>query len=97
VQNNDPLQELVIAFIKSLDKQELLNKMDENGVPIAPILSIKDIFEDLQLENILEVDHPRLGKVKVPGIVPKFSETPGRILFDKKCIIYKDNRNETSK
>ncbi|WP_249599416.1 CoA transferase, partial [Peribacillus frigoritolerans] len=40
------------------------------------------IFEDPHYqarENILEVDHPRLGKIKVPGIVPKFSETPGRI------------------
>ena len=27
----------------------------------------------------MEVDHPRLGKVKIPGVVPKFSETPGAI------------------
>ncbi|MFD4929901.1 CaiB/BaiF CoA transferase family protein [Peribacillus butanolivorans] len=82
MQNNDQLQEIVTDLIKSLDKQEVLKKMDDHGVPIAPILSIKDIFEDPHYqarENILEVDHPRLGKVKVPGIVPKFSETPGRI------------------
>ena len=27
----------------------------------------------------MEVEHPRLGKVKIPGVVPKFSETPGSI------------------
>lgn len=82
MQNDEHLQLLVTGFMKSLDKQELLKKMDDFGVPISPILSIKDIFEDPHYqarENILEVDHPRLGKIKVPGIVPKFSETPGRI------------------
>ena len=46
------------------------------------VLSIEDIFNNPQYqarENILEVEHPRLGSVKVPGIVPKFSATPGRI------------------
>ena len=49
---------------------------------MSRIYSIKDIFEDPQYEargNIVEVNHPRLGKVKIPGVVPKFSETPGSI------------------
>ena len=42
----------------------------------------EDIFENEQYkarENIVEVEHLRLGKIKVPGVVPKFSETPGAI------------------
>ena len=56
--------------------------MDEHGVPISPINSIKDIFEDEHFharKNIVEVEHPRLGKIKMPGVVPKFSQTPGSI------------------
>ena len=29
--------------------------------------------------KIVEVKHPRLGAIKVPGIVPKFEKTPGSI------------------
>ncbi|KYD27532.1 CoA transferase [Geobacillus stearothermophilus] len=50
--------------------------------PVSPILSIKDIFEHPHYqarENIIEVAHPRLGKIKMPGIVPKFEKTPGAI------------------
>ncbi len=80
--NDEDLQQIVRAFIESHERDALQQKLDHYGVPISPIMSIKDIFENEQYqarENILEVEHPRLGKVKVPGVVPKFSETPGRI------------------
>ncbi len=82
MQNDDALQEIVKDFIGSYNNDELIKKLDEDGVPISPILSIEDIFNNPQYrarENILEVDHPRLGSIKVPGIVPKFSATPGKI------------------
>ena len=71
---------IVEQFVKSMNRDELQQLLDEYGVPISPIHSIKDIFENEQFksrENIIEMDHPRLGKIKMPGIVPKFSETPG--------------------
>lgn len=77
--NDEDLQQIVRAFIESHERDALQQKLDHYGVPISPIMSIKDIFENEQYqarENILEVEHPRLGKVKVPGVVPKFSETP---------------------
>ncbi|MGH3320842.1 MAG: CoA transferase, partial [Streptosporangiaceae bacterium] len=30
-------------------------------------------------DMIVEVDHPKLGSVRLPGVVPKFSETPGSV------------------
>ena len=73
---------IVADFVKTLNRDELQALLDEYGVPISPINNIKDIFEDPQFqsrENIVEIDHPRLGSIKMPGIVPKFSETPGAI------------------
>ncbi|MBP3041680.1 CoA transferase [Bacillaceae bacterium Marseille-Q3522] len=84
MRNNEYLQEIVSSFMNSLKKQELQEKMDQCGVPISPILSIKDIFEDPHYQaraNILEIAHQKFNKIKVPGVVPKFSETPGRIRF----------------
>lgn len=76
------VQQIVIDWIKQLTQQELLDALGERGVPVSPIYSIADIFEDAQYqarENIVEIDHPRLGTIKIPGIVPRFSETPGAI------------------
>ena len=82
LQNDLEVQLIVSDFIKRLDLVDLQAKLDVHGVPMSPILSIEDIFNDPQYaarENIVEVEHPRLGKMKVPGVVPKFSETPGSI------------------
>ncbi|MEB3101671.1 CaiB/BaiF CoA transferase family protein [Ferviditalea candida] len=73
---------IVADWVKTINRKELIELLDEHGVPVSPIYNIKDIFEDehyRERENIVEVSHPRLGKIKMPGIVPKFSETPGSI------------------
>nr|WP_246050067.1 CoA transferase [Aquibacillus sediminis] len=78
----DQTNKIVADWIKTKNRDELQKLLDDYGVPISPIYSIEDIFEDEQYkqrENIIEVDHPRLGKIKMPGIVPKFSETPGSV------------------
>jgi formyl-CoA transferase len=78
----DEVNGIVADWVKTKTKDELQHLLDECGVPMSQIYSIKDIYEDPQYqarENIVEVEHPRLGKVKIPGVVPKFSETPGSI------------------
>lgn len=73
---------IVADWAKTFNRDELQELLDRFGVPISPIYSIQDIFEDehyKERQNIIEVDHPRLGKVKMPGIVPKFSKTPGSV------------------
>ena len=82
LQRFDEVNGIVSDWVKTKTKDELQALLDDYGVPMSPIYSIQDIFEDPQYkarENIVEVEHPRLGKVKIPGIVPKFSETPGSI------------------
>nr|WP_285853409.1 CoA transferase [Sporosarcina luteola] len=84
LKNDDEVQEIVSNWIREFTLKDLQEKLDSFGVPVSPILSIADIFEDAHYkarENIVEVEHPRLGKVKVPGIVPKFSKTPGAIRY----------------
>ena len=82
LQHNEEVQEIVSTWIKGHTQSELTEKLDSFGVPVSPIYTIEDIFNDPHYaarENIVEVEHPRLGKVKVPGVVPKFSRTPGAI------------------
>ncbi|MDM5333967.1 CoA transferase [Ureibacillus composti] len=78
----DETNGIVADWVRTLNRDDLLHLLDEYGVPVSPIYSIKDIFEDehyKQRENIIEIDHPRLGTIKMPGVVPKFSETPGAV------------------
>lgn len=52
------------------------------GVPVSPVNSIAEIFEDPHYkarEMLVEIDHPRLGTLRLPGVTPKFSETPGQV------------------
>lgn len=82
LENFDLTNSIVADWVKTKNRDELQDYLDEHGVPVSPINSIADIFENEQFrerENIVEVEHPRLGKMKMPGIVPKFSETPGSI------------------
>ncbi|WP_366247559.1 CaiB/BaiF CoA-transferase family protein [Terribacillus aidingensis] len=82
LENNDSINQIVADWISEHPREALLKKLDTHGVPISPVLSIADIFENEHYqarENIVEVKHPRLGEIKVPGIVPKFEKTPGSI------------------
>ncbi len=82
LQNFNLTNGIVADWVKTKNRDDLQQLLDEYGVPISPINSIEDIFKDnhfKERENIVEVEHPRLGKVKMPGIVPKFSKTPGSI------------------
>ena len=80
---NDPeLDAIVSAWIGSYDYKDLKAIVDKEGVPVNLIYSIKDIFEDPQYiarHDVVEMAHPQLGTIKMPGIAPVFSETPGEI------------------
>lgn len=73
-----PLRE----FLADKTTDEAIKGLEEMGVACSPVLTIDKLIEDPQFkarEMLVEVDHPRIGKVKLPGIVPKLSETPGTI------------------
>ncbi len=63
-------------------KEEWFRLLGPKEIPITPVLELDEVFSDPQVlhrEMVVEIDHPRLGKVKHPGIGIKFSETPGEI------------------
>ncbi len=80
--NDNSLDDIVRTWIASLDYEKLKGIVDKEGVPVNLVYSIEDIFNDSHYaarENIVEMPHPTLGTIKMPGIVPKFSRTPGEI------------------
>lgn len=82
VERRSEVDAIVGEWFGSRGAKEIQRLCDENGVPVSPVNSIADIFEDEHFaarEMLVEVEHTTLGKVAVPGIVPKFSRTPGEI------------------
>ena len=56
--------------------------LNDAGVICGPIYTIADIFEDEHFwarEMLVEHEDPEFGEYIGPGIVPKFSETPGAV------------------
>lgn len=59
---------------------DALTLLDEEKVPAGPIYSVKDMLEDehFKIRELFEEVHVEgLGLMKIPGIIPKLSETPG--------------------
>ncbi|GEN33946.1 CaiB/BaiF CoA transferase family protein [Aneurinibacillus danicus] len=76
------LDSIIEEWTKNLTLSEALHALDEAKVPSGSIYSIEDIVADPHYQArgmIREVEIEGIGKLKVPGIVPKLSETPGDI------------------
>jgi succinyl-CoA:(S)-malate CoA-transferase subunit A len=73
---------IVIEWVGALTRDEVMTKCIDAEVPIGKLNSIADIFEDEHYrarEVLARVQEDGLGEVVVPGVVPKLSETPGRV------------------
>ncbi len=76
------IDEIVTGFTKSMKLAELCTLLDEYQVPASPINSIVDIFDDPHFaarNTILTVADGRGGNLRMPGIVPVMSRTPGQV------------------
>lgn len=81
-ENYKELRPLIGEAMKKRTTQEWQDILDNAGVPNGPINTIDKVVEDPQVlarEMIMEIDHPISGKIKVPGIPIKLSDTPGDI------------------
>jgi formyl-CoA transferase len=76
------LDEQIEAWTKTLDIDEALKILDEYQIPAGKIYNVEDMFNDAHFrarEMIETVKIDDEESLKVPGIVPKFSKTPGKI------------------
>lgn len=82
IEHQDELDEAISAWISERDSQEVIETFSANHAAIAPVLSVADIVEDPQYiarESITTVDHPVLGPLQMPNVIPRLDATPGRI------------------
>lgn len=82
VAHRGEIDEVVSTFTTSHDMKELMEILDRYEIPASPINSIVEIFADAQYkarESIVTVEDERYGTLRMPGIVPRLSKSPGVI------------------
>jgi formyl-CoA transferase len=82
IAHQDELDEIIGGWIGQRSQEEVMEAFAEHDAAVAPIYSIADIFKDAQFaarETITTFEHPDLGPVRLPNVVPGMSRTPGTI------------------
>lgn len=72
----------IAEWSSTLKADELLELLHGGGVPAGRIYKAKDMFADPHFtarEAIVKLAHPDLGEFAMHNVVPKLSETPGRV------------------
>lgn len=73
--------ELSLVF-KSRTTDDWVKALNDAGIPAGPILNIQQMHDDPQAkarEMVVDVDHPKAGKMKTLGAPVKFHGTPGGV------------------
>ena len=82
VAHREELVSMISERFKKLDSQEIFEKMDKAGVPCGPIHTIDQVLNHPQVlarEMMIEIEHPNIPNLKVPGFPVKLSETPSAV------------------
>jgi len=78
VRNRNELLEELDKIFKSNSRDYWIKIFMENEVPCAPVNEVSEILSDpqtLHREMVVEVDHPKIGRLKQLGIPIKYAKT----------------------
>jgi len=84
VANVEALDEIVGAWVAGRTQAECIEQLVNAEVAVAPVADFKQLAEDPHLvarKTLVTIDDPDLGTLRMPDVLPKLSETPGRIRF----------------
>lgn len=82
VKNAEELEVIVVDFFAARDFADVSELLSANSVAFSLVFTAKDAFEDPHYaarENIVSVDDPVLGPIRMQGIVPKLRDAPGSV------------------
>lgn len=78
----DWIDEQISAWTMQRNSNEALKILDKYDIPSGSIYNVEDMFKDehFKARDMLPSVHvDGVGELKMPGIVPKLSQTPGKI------------------
>lgn len=93
--NQAELDEIIEGWTRGLTVAQVEILMIEHSVPAGKIYRASEMLEDPHFaarEAIIEVEHPKWGKVKMQNVFPKLSASPGSVRSPAPSIIGEHNR-----
>jgi formyl-CoA transferase len=81
-ENQEEIEGIIAEWAAGQDAHDIDRILNGAGVVCGPIYTMAEIFEDPQYrarDMLVEHVDPEFGPYLGPGIVPKFSETPGEV------------------
>jgi crotonobetainyl-CoA:carnitine CoA-transferase CaiB-like acyl-CoA transferase len=84
LRNHDEVNRLVADWVKQRTVAEVVQVLGPDGanIPCAPVMTVDQLLSDPHLrarEMVVELPHPKLGRVPVPGVPFKLSASPGAV------------------
>jgi formyl-CoA transferase len=82
IANYDVLAAELQPIFRSGSRDQWLRRLFEKDVPAAPINTLDEVFADPQVREYgfpIEIEHPKMGKMKLVGNAVDMSRTPPRI------------------
>jgi len=82
VKHRDELNAIFIALFKTKEKAYWVQLLNQVGVPTGPIYDMSEVFNDPQVISqnmVAEVQHPKMGKLKLVNQALKLSRTPAQV------------------
>lgn len=82
LENKDALNDILQAWLRGRDTAAIMDELIPAGGVVGPVYNSADIVGDAhyqEREDVVMMDDPELGATRMLGIVPKFSDTPGRL------------------
>jgi crotonobetainyl-CoA:carnitine CoA-transferase CaiB-like acyl-CoA transferase len=79
IENYDTLVEQLTPIFRGGRREDWLRRLTEMDVPAAPINTLDEVFADPQVQTYgfpIEVEHPKMGKMKLLGNAVNMSRTP---------------------
>jgi len=81
-ENHDLLSELLQSIFRGGRREDWLRRLQERDVPCAPLNTLEEAFQDPQVRQYgfpIEVEHPKMGKMRMVGSGVVLSRTPAAI------------------
>ncbi len=76
------INDIVQGWFSEHNLDEVMAVMDEHDVPCSPVNTMAEVIVDPQLfarDSLIRKAYADIGQVLMPGVVPKFSATPGKV------------------
>lgn len=80
--NWDAIEPIVIEWMAEHTKEEIIQEGRDRHFVIGPVNTAEDVVKSEQLAYrgfFVDVDHPEAGRIKLPGLPYKMSQTPWQV------------------